>query len=340
MRSPRRRTHHLKLAGTSTVYVLVENLWKKKYLDDRGMELAYESTGTTAGVRRLLDGESNIAFTHGALTPEQRRLAKARAGDVVQIPILFFGVAPVYHLKELKGQPPLNLTGETLAAIFLGKITRWDDPAIAGSNPGVALPKTPIVVVHRKDSSGTTLVFTEYLDAVTRASGAWRKKYGPPASAIKWPTGPNFVAAARNLGVATKVFQTEGSIGYVDRIFTSYGNMTLDYAAVQNRDRTGYIRAEPETMTAAAAGLLGNLPDDLVFDLANKPGKNAYPIAGIIYAVCFQNQPAETRQRVVDFLTWATHDGQALVTRLAEAPLPPELVQRIDQKLATITTVQ
>jgi phosphate transport system substrate-binding protein len=325
----------LEMAGTNTVFVLVENQWRGKYRDDHKIQLSYESTGTTTGVAHMLDGSAAIAFTHGALTAEQRLKAKEK-GDVVHIPVVFFGVAPVYNVKELKGKAPLNLTGELLADIFLGKVTKWNDPAVAKINPGVPLPPTSITVVHREDSSGTTLVFTEYLDAVS--AGEWRNKLGKPASAVKWPVGPNFVSAARNLGVATKVHETEGAIGYVDRMYTTYDEMVLDYAAVQNKDKSAFVRAEPANMTAAAAGVLANLPDDLVFDLTNKPGAGSYPISGVVYAVCYQNQPGETQKRVVDFLRWATHNGQAYATKMTLAPLPDELVKRIDKKLETIKT--
>jgi phosphate transport system substrate-binding protein len=326
----------LKMGGTNTLFVVVENQWKKKYRDEKGVELDYVSTGSTAGVDQLLEGKSSVAFTHGALSPEQRQKAKEKGGDVVHIPVLFFGVAPVYNVKELKDKPPLNLTGELLADIFMGKITKWKDPAIEKINPGVVLPDIPITVVHRSDSSGTTLVFTEYLDAATAANGAWRNKMGKPASRIEWPAGPNFVGADRNLKVAETVNKTEGAIGYVDRMYTTYDEMKLDYAAIQNKDKSAFVRAEPENMTAAVAGLLANLPDDLVFDLADKPGKDAYPISGAIYAVCFQNQPGDKRQQVVDFLHWAVHEGQPAVAKMTYAPLPPELVKRVDQKLETI----
>jgi phosphate transport system substrate-binding protein len=320
----------LRTGGTSTVYVVVENRWKKQYLDAKGVDVDYESAGTTAGVNHLLDGTYSIAFTHGALTAEQQQRAREKGRDIVHLPVLLFGVAPVYNVKELKGKAPLNLTGELLVDIFLGKITKWDDHAIKSVNAGLSLPPTPITVVHREESSGTTLVFSEYLSDV---SGEWGQRVGKPASEVKWPVG---VAAARNLGVATKVYETEGAIGYVDRMFTTYGDMTLDYAAVQNKDKTAFVRAEPETVTAAAAGLLASLPDDMVFGLADKPGKDAYPISGVIYAVCYQDQPGATRQRVIDFLRWSTHEGQAPAVKMTYAPLPPELVKRVEQKLETI----
>jgi phosphate transport system substrate-binding protein len=320
----------LKLGGTSTVFVIVENGWMRDYRDKKGVQLAYESTGSTAGVNRLADKSFTVAFTHAALSPEQLQSLKQKGGEVVQIPILLCGVAPVYNVKELKGKAPLKLTGEVLADIFLGKIKEWNDRAIKALNPGVELPATGITVVHREDSSGTTHIFTQYLAAVSKA---WREQVGPPASEIKWPVG---VAAARNLGVASKVDETEGAIGYVDRMFTTYDQMVLDYAAIENRDKTGFVRAEPENMTAAA----GNIHDDLSLSLANQPGKEAYPISGVIYAICYQGQPQATYHQVVDFLRWAAHEGQARAAQMTYAPLPTELVKRIEPSIESIKATQ
>jgi phosphate transport system substrate-binding protein len=231
--------------------------------------------------------------------------------------------------RPASGRSPARTAG-ALADIFLGKITQWNDPALKAANPGVELPATKITVVHREDPSGTTLLFAEYLAAV---SGAWREKVGPAASVVRWPVGE---AAARNLGVATRVDQTEGAIGYVDRLFTSYEDMELDYGAVQNKDKTAFVRAEPENMTAAVRGILTDIPEDLTFDLADKPGKDAYPISGVIYAVCRQALPPAHRQQVVDFLRWATHEGQPFAAKTDFAPLPPELVARVERRLETI----
>jgi phosphate transport system substrate-binding protein len=323
----------LKVGGTNSVFVIVENRWKGKYRDEKKVQLAYESTGSTKGVTGLLDGTYAIAFTHGPLSAEQCEKAKEK-GDVVQIPVLICGVAPVYNVKELKGKAPLKLTGELLAKIFLGEINEWDDPALKAANPELAelLPSKKIIVVHREDSSGTTQLFTEYLHA---ASKEWGDKYKHPASEIDWPEG--MVAAKRNFGVVLEVGHTDGAIGYVDRMFTTVDKIELDYAAVQTKeDKKVFVRAEQENMTAAVNAVLADLPDDLAFDLANKPGKDAYPISGVIYAVCYQNQPAATRQQVVDFLHWATHEGQPHAEKMTYAKLPPELVKRIDERLETI----
>jgi len=324
---------HLKMGGTSAAYVIAENGWKQKYRAEKGIEIAYESTGSTSGATGMIENKYPIAFTHASLSDEQLRKAREKGGDVVHIPVLVCGVAPVYNVKELKGKPPLHVTGELLADIFLGKITQWDDPALKAVNMGVDLPPTKIIVVHRNDSSGTTLLFTEYLATVSKA---WRDQVGPPASTVKWPVG---VGTDRSLGVITLVYENDGAIGYADRLFTSFKDIKLDYAAVQNKDKTGFLRAEPENLTAAVQGILAEIPEDLTFNLANKPGKDAYPISGVVYAVCYQAQPAANRKMVTDFLRWATHEGQVFAAKLDCPSLPPELVKRADRRLDAIKAV-
>jgi len=331
--SPNRYTPErpqLKTGGTSAVFVVAENLWKTKYAKDKGVDIVCESAGTTVGVTRMLDKTYTIAFTHAPVSAELREKARKNGGDVVHIPLLVCGVVPAYHLVELEDKAPLNFTGEVLADIFLGKIKQWDDPALKAINPGANLPAKKITVVHREDSSGTTQLFTEYLTAV---SPTWKKQVGPAAAEVKWPTG---VAAARNQGVAAKIHETDGAIGYVDRLFVSIQDLRLDYGAVQNKEKSAFVRAEPANLTAAVGAILPDIPDDLTFDLIDKPGKDSYPIAGVIYAVCSNRQPEGSRKRIVDFLHWATHDGQADVVKTAFAPLPAELVQRVDHRLEDI----
>ncbi len=237
---------------------------------------------------------------------------------------------PAYHLDELQGKAPLNFTGEILAGIFLGKIKQWNDPALKAINPGVALPAKAITVVHREDSSGTTQLFTEYLAAV---SPVWKEQVGPAAAEAKWPVG---IAARRNPGMAVTIHKIDGSIGYIDLLYTSFQEITLDYGAVQNKDKSAFVHAEPANLTAAARAVFAAIPEDLTFDLIDKPGKDSYPIAGVVFAVCADRQPESDRKRIVDFLRWATHEGQADVVKTAFAPLPAELVERVDRRLDAI----
>ena len=209
----------------------------------------------------------------------------------------------------------------------------WDDPALKAINPGVALPAKKITVVHREDSSGTTQLFTEYLAAV---SPAWKEQVGPAAAQVKWPVG---IAAERNPGVAIKINEIDGAIGYVDRLYTSFQDIDLDYGAVQNKDQSAFVLAEPANLTAAAQAILAEIPEDLTFSLVNQAGKDSYPITGVIYAVCADRQSEATRKQIVDFLGWAVHQGQADVSRVNFAPLPPELVSRVDNRLKAVKSV-
>jgi phosphate transport system substrate-binding protein len=320
----------LKTGGTSVVSVILQNRWKTAFRDGYGIDVDYESTGSTKGLTKLIDREYAIAFTHASLSAEQRQTAEAKGGKILQLPILLCGVAPIYNVKGLKGKAPLNFTGAVLAKIFLGQIGTWDHADLKELNPGTELPKTPIVVVHREDSSGTTHLFTEYLAA---ESPEWREKVGPAASEVKWPTG---VGAERSLGVLERVFRTEGAIGYVDRLFTSYELMDVAYGAVQNKDRTAFVRAEPDNMTAAMQAAVGAMPADLGFELADRPGKESYPITGVIYALCYQAQPASSQKALTDFLNWVVHGGQSFAARTRFAALPSEVVERVDKEIQSI----
>lgn len=324
----------LKSGGTSAILVVAENFWKGRYLKEKGVELVFDNVGSAKGTSGMLDDVYSVAFTHAPASADLREKAKAGGREIVHIPLMLCGVAPAYHVSEVKGAKPLNFTGEILAAIFLGKIQKWDDPALKAVNPGVKLPAKKIVVVHRDDSSGTTQIFTDYLAAV---SPEWQKEVGPGGQKIKWPTG---VRAQRNQGVAIAVNSTDGAIGYVDRMFVTMQDLTLDYGAVQNHDKTAFVRAEPANTTAALEAILDKLPDDLTFELTDKPGKDSYPIAGVIYGLCSNVQPAGQKQRTVDFLRWAVHEGQSSIAGACFAPLPPELVPRIDKRLDGINAAK
>jgi phosphate transport system substrate-binding protein len=319
---------HLQTGGTSVVDIMMENRWRNAYRKEKEVVVDYESTGSTKGIQGMLEGQYAIAFTHAPLTGEQRQTAGGKRGEVIQVPVVLCAVVPIYNVKELNEKPPLHFTGEVLADIFLGKIDHWNDPVLKKLNPEVDLPPTPIVVIHRQDSSGTTWLFTDYLHQV---SERWRQEVGAPANEIAWKVG---VGKLRNQGVKNEVYATEGAIGYVDLIHALPGE--VPYGAVENHDHTAFIHAQAANLTAAVAGQLADLPDDLTFHLTNRAGKDAYPIAGVIWAVCYQAQPADRHSQVVDFLWWATHDGQRFATDMAYAPLPPELVGRVEKKVQSI----
>jgi phosphate ABC transporter phosphate-binding protein len=316
--------------GTSSAAMLMEN-WKIVYRKDKGIEVDYDSTGSTNGVNKMIEGKYSIGFTHAPLTDQQKKKAENRSGRVIHLPVALCAVVPIYNLKELKGKPPLNFSGEVLGDIYQGKITMWNDPAIQKLNEGVELPKKKIAVGHRKDSSGTTFTFTEYLYGT---SEAWKKELGEPKSEIKWPVGEG---VERSVGLVNYVWRTDGAIGYVDLV---HALNILPYGAVQNKDKTAFIHASDANITAATKEALSKMPEDLVFKLVNQPGKDAYPICGVVWAVCYENQPAANQKKVVDFLTWATHEGQKLAKNLSYAALPEGLVKREDDKLKLIHSSQ
>jgi phosphate ABC transporter phosphate-binding protein len=316
----------LRSGGTSAAAFMIDK-WKDAYRKETGIKLTYQSTGSSEGIAQVLDRTFAIGFTHSPLTAEQKEKARKTGGEVLHIPVAICAVVPIYNLKEVHGKAPLNFTREVLADIFLGKITRWNDPALTKINEGVKLPDTPIQVVYREDSSGTTFLFTEYLHGV---SEEWDKKMGPAASKVVWPVGDG---KARTAHLIAQVADTEGAIGYADLLHAYGYKKSLSYGAVQNKDRTAFIHADPDKMAAAANGLAAEIGDDLTFHLTNKAGKDAYPICGAIWAVCYQKQSPDKQKIVADFLTWATHDGQKFAKERNYAPLPEEIGKRVDEKL-------
>jgi phosphate ABC transporter phosphate-binding protein len=326
------KPEHLKAGGTNSVFVILENRWRTAYNKEKGVEVDYDSTGSTNGINGMIDRTYAIAFTHAPMSEEQRQKAKDKGGEVVQLPLLVCGVVPVYNVPELKDKPPLNFTGEVLADIFLGTIKKWNDPALKKLNEGVDLPDTEIVPVHREDSSGTTAIFADYLQGT---SEAWQQKIGKAGSEVAWPTP---VGKRRNSGVASHVLHTPGAIGYVDLLYAfNNEDVVLEYAAVQNKDKTAFVHANPENLAATLKGHLADVPEDLTIGLTNKSGQDSYPLCGVIYAVCYRSQPAGEQKTVVDFLRWITHDGQKWAAENYDAPLPEELVKRTDQKISSIT---
>lgn len=320
----------LKTGGTSVVSVMVDNQWRSQYEKEKNVRIEYESVGSSKGVEEMIQKQLSIAFTHAPISAEQRNKASLAGGEVVQIPILLCSVAPVYNLSRLKGKKPLNFTGEVLGKIFLGTIKNWNDSELKAINTDVELPATPITVVHRAESSGTTLIFTDYL---SKASKQWAQKFPRGASEITWPAGKG---VERNMNLATEVSRTEGAIGYVDLLYTRFQDFELESGAIQNADGTAFIRPTSETMAAAGDVALPEVKDDLVLNVLNKPGAKSYPITGVIYAMCYQVQPESTRSLVVDFMLWASREGQKSVAKMSYAPLPGGLIDRVDQKLKSI----
>jgi phosphate transport system substrate-binding protein len=311
--------------GSSFVYPLIKK-WGTVYEKEQKVDVNYSVIGSGAGIANLINGTFDFACSDAPLSEKQLAEAKEKNGAVLHIPLALGGIVPAYNLKGI--DKPLRLSGRVLADIFQGSIKKWNDPAIKELNAGVDLPDLAIAVVHRADASGSTYIFTDFL---CKVSPDFEKQLGR-GMIVKWPGGAS--GAKGNEGVAALVNDTAGAIGYVDLLYALKNK--LKHAAVKNQEGD-YVEGSLAAVKAAAEGALKDLPDDLRFSLTNAPGKDAYPIAGCTWAIIFAKQSGERGKRVVDFLRYATHDGQEYNTDLYYARLPKGLAEKIDAKLKALT---
>ncbi len=281
----------------------------------------YQSIGSGAGQKLLL----NQTVDFGASDAPMKDADMAAApGKILHLPVVAGGVAVIYNLP---GDPKLKLDGGTLANIFMGNITKWNDPKIAALNPGVSLPDTAIIPVHRADGSGTSFIFTDYLSSV---NPAWADTVGK-GSSVKWPAGIG-LAAKGSEGVAGQVKQLPGGIGYAELAYANQNK--IPYADIKN-SAGNFISPAPDSVSAALA--TAQIPDDFRFSMVNPPGEKAYPIAGASWVLVYQHQKKpESGQKLVAFLKWAITEGQKISPSLDYAPLPENVQQRELQLLETI----
>jgi phosphate ABC transporter phosphate-binding protein len=311
--------------GGSTFVNAPMTHWSEIYEQAHNVRIDYQSIGSSKGVAGLLNGHFQFSCSDAALSDEQLGKARQTGGEVIHIPLVLGAVVATYNLPDIDQQ--LRFTGPLLADIFLGKITRWNSEPIRVVNPGVTLPDLPIKVVHRQEGSGTTFIWTDYL---SKASAEWRQKVGA-ANEVPWPVG---LAGMGNNEMAAMVSRTIGAIGYVELTYALENNLPV--ARIKNRDGF-YAQPSLDAVTAAATAKLPTIPDDLRYTLTNERGKDSYPIAGTTWAIVFVDQRKNPLGRdLINFLHWVTHDGQAHVKALRFAPLPAELVTRIDEKLTLV----
>jgi phosphate transport system substrate-binding protein len=271
--------------------------WAAEYKKAKGIEVNYQSIGSGGGIQQMTAQTFDFGCSDGPMNEEQLKKAVEVNGEVLHIPMVMGAVVPAYNLglKET-----VRFSGPVLADIYLGKIKKWNDPALQALNPGVALPDLDIVVVHRADGSGTTYIWVDYL---AKVSTAWKTKVGVGTS-VNWPTG---IGQKGNEGVTRQTKQTNGAIGYVELIYALQNK--VDYGLVRNQEGA-FINASLASITAAASDALKEIPDDLRYSLTNAPGKDSYPISGTSWAVLYVKQAPERGKAVVDFLRWCTHEGQ------------------------------
>jgi phosphate transport system substrate-binding protein len=314
-------------AGASFPYPLYSK-WTSAYLAKAGQRINYQPSGSGAGVKQLADGTVDFGASDSPMTDAE--MASAKYGAILHIPTTLGAVVVTYNLPGVT--QPLRMTPDVVADIFLRKITKWNDPRLAASNTGVALPAKDILVVHRSDGSGTTFVFTDYLSKV---SPAWASGPGK-GKAVSWPAGT--IGGRANEGVAAQVQQTENAVGYVELAYAAQNRMP----AVIIRNAAGnFVTPTIESITAAAAGVADTLASgsDYRISIANAPGAAAYPISSFSWILIYQKPPDAAKGRtLVDFLKWAVTEGQQYSADLHYAPLPQKIVDGVQQKLATVET--
>ena len=309
-------------AGATFPYPIYSK-WFADYAAKTGVKINYQSIGSGGGIRQL--SEQTVDFGASDSPMSDQELASAKGGPVMHFPTVMGAVVITYNIPGVKRA--LNLSGDVIADIFSGKITKWNDARIVAQNRGVTLPNSDVLVVHRSDGSGTTYIFSDYLTAV---SPAWSSSLGK-GKEIKWPVG---LGGKGNEGVAGQVKQTPGSIGYVELAYAKQNK--LPYANVKNA--TGkYVTPTIATVTAAAAGIKLPKNTDYRVSIVNAPGKDSYPISSMTWILVYQNQLDRVKgQKLVDFLRWAYTSGEKTAESLDYAPLPQAMRAQLQRRLASI----
>ena len=273
------------------------------------IQFNYQSIGSGGGIRQVLAQTVDFGASDGPMTDEQLSQAKTK---ILHIPTVMGAVVPAYNVPGVSGE--LKFTPEALAGIFLGKITTWNDPAIAKANPGVNLPAQNIILIHRSDGSGTTYILTDYLSKV---SSEWQNGPGKGTS-VKWPVG---LGGKGNEGVAGMIRQMQGGIGYIELIYAVQNK--IDYGSVKNSSGT-FVKASLDSVTAAAASAK-SMPSDFRVSITNAPGKDAYPISSFTWLLIPEKSKEAAKGKILaDFLTWMVDDGQKMTADLTYAPLAGE----------------
>jgi phosphate transport system substrate-binding protein len=308
-------------AGSSFDYPAFTK-WREAYRAvDASIRINYQSIGSGAGQKQLLNQTVDFGASDAPMTDASLSQAP---GKILHVPVVAGGVAIIYNLP---GSPKLKLDSDVIASIYLGNITKWNDPKIAALNSGVTLPDLAIIPVHRSEGSGTTFIFTDYLSTV---NPVWADTVGKN-TAVKWPAGIG-LGAKGSEGVAGQVKQLPGAIGYAELAYADQNK--IPYADVKNA-AGNYVAPAPDSVSAALA--TAHIPADFRFSMVNAPGDKSYPIAGASWVLVYQQQKnAERGAKLVAFLKWAVTEGQKISSTLDYAPLPDNVQQRDLELLGTI----
>lgn len=310
-------------AGATFPYP-VYSKWFDAYYRSTGTQVNYQSLGSGAGVKQFSEGTVDFGATDGPMTEAE---IDTLDGEVFHIPTVLGADAVIWNLPSL-GNAQLRFDGQALADIFLGKITKWNDPRLVALNPGVALPDRDLLVVHRSDGSGTTYIWTDYLSAV---STEWSTTVGRGKS-VNWPVG---LGGKGNEGVTQQVKQLEGTIAYVELVYAIAND--LPYAAIKNRSGA-FVAPTLESVSAAAAGVSLPANTDFRVSIVDAPGATAYPVASYTWLLIRPDMADVSKARAIkDFLTWMTGpEAAAMAADLHYAPLPESVLELVKARIAIL----
>jgi phosphate transport system substrate-binding protein len=311
-------------AGATFPYPIYSKWFDEYHKLHPDIEVNYQSIGSGGGIRQVTDGTVDFGATDGPMNDDQIKAFKDKHGfGILHFPTVIGAVVPSYNVTGIKGT--LKFTPDTLAGIFLGKITKWNDPELLKINPAADLPDAGIVVAHRADGSGTTYVWTDYLSKV---SSEWAKRVGK-GTAVKWPVG---LGGKGNEGVAAIIKNTPNSIGYVELIYALRSDMP--FGEIQNKAGK-FVKADLASANAAAAGV--TMPDDFRVSITDSASPDAYPIASFTWLLIPQriSDPAK-KTTIVKLLNWVLTDGQRMTSKLSYAPLPKSVAAKEVKAVASI----
>ena len=305
-------------AGATFPYPMYSKWFDEYHKKNPNIQINYQSIGSGGGIKQVTEGTVDFGATDGPMNDEQLKAFQEKHGSgILHFPTVLGAVVPTYNIPGVEAS--LNFTPEALAGIFLGKITKWNDPAITDANKGIKLPANEIVVVHRAESSGTTYVWTDYLSKV---SDEWKAKVGKGA-AVNWPVG---LGAKGNEAVTGTVKNTPNSVGYVELIYAEANK--IPYGNIKNAAGV-FVKASLAAVSAAAAGAAKEMPEDFRVSITNVPGKSAYPISSFTWLLIPEKfSDAAKRDAIKGFVKWMLADGQTYAENLSYAKLPKEVVAK------------
>ena len=313
-------------AGATFPYPMYSKWFDEYHKKNPNLQINYQSIGSGGGIKQVTEGTVDFGASDGPMNDEQLKAFQDKHGfGILHFPTVLGAAVPTYNIPGVDAE--LNFTPETLAGIFLGKITKWNDPALTAANKGVNLPGNDIVVIHRSDGSGTTYIWTDYLSKV---SDEWKNKIGK-GNSVNWPVG---LGGKGNEGVAGLIKQTPNAFGYVELIYAIQNKMP--YGKVKNSSGN-FVKADLAGVTAAASSAAKDMPDDFRVSITNALGKTAYPISSFTWLlVPAKFSDTAKRDGLKGFIKWMLSEGQNETEALSYAKLPKEVVAKESKALDSI----